>query len=413
VFSKFFIERPVLSNVIAIVIVLIGAVALYALPVSQYPDITPPVVQVQTRYPGASPQIIADTVATPIEERMNGVEGMLYMQSTSAADGTYTLNVTFNVGTDLNFAQTLVQNRVAQALSQLPNAVQTQGVTTRKKSTSILQIITLSSPDGRYDSLFLANYATINLRDELSRLPGVGDVIIFGAGQYSMRVWLDPNQLAARNLTPTDVVDAIRGQSQQVAAGQVGAPPAPANQDFQLTVNVPGRLADPAEFGAIIVKTEQGPSTRITRVRDIARIELGAQTYSQFFRLDKRPAAGIAVFQLPGANALDVGREVSGKIAELSKRFPQGLEYGIPFDTNLFVKASIHEVYMTLLEAAILVLIVILVFVQDWRAMLVPATTVPVTIIGAFAAMAAMGFTVNLLTLFAIVLAIGIVVDDA
>ena len=226
-------------------------------------------------------------------------------------------------------------------------------------------------------------------------------------------MWLDPNQLAARNLTPTDVVDAIRGQSQQVAAGQVGAPPAPANQDFQLTVNVPGRLADPAEFGAIIVKTEQGPSIRITRVRDIARIELGAQTYSQFFRLDKRPAAGIAVFQLPGANALDVGQEVSAKIAELSKHFPQGLQYGIPFDTNLFVKASIHEVYMTLLEAAILVLIVILVFVQDWRAMLVPATTVPVTIIGAFAAMAAMGFTVNLLTLFAIVLAIGIVVDDA
>ncbi|MGA7980006.1 MAG: multidrug efflux RND transporter permease subunit [Chromatiaceae bacterium] len=414
-FSKFFIERPVLSNVIAIIIVLIGAVALYGLPVSQYPDITPPIVQVQTRYPGASAQTIADTVANPIEEQINGVEGMIYMQSTSAADGTYTLNVTFAVGTDLDFAQTLVQNRVAQALPGLPDPVQTQGVTTRKKSTAILQIITFSSPDGRYDSLFLANYATINLRDALARLPGVGDVIIFGAGAYSMRVWLDPTQLAARNLTPSDVVNAIRGQSQQVAAGQVGAPPAPRDQDFQITVNVPGRLADAQAFGDIIVKTEQGngTSTRITRVRDVARIELGAQTYSQFFRLDTKQAAGIAVFQLPGANALDVAQEVSAKMAELSKNFPPGLEYGIPFDTTLFVKASIHEVYKTLFEAAILVLIVILVFVQDWRAMLVPATTVPVTIIGAFAAMAAMGFTINLLTLFAIVLAIGIVVDDA
>jgi HAE1 family hydrophobic/amphiphilic exporter-1 len=413
VFSKFFIERPVLANVIAIIIVLIGAVALYRLPVSQYPEITPPIVQVQTRYPGASARIIADTVATPIEEQVNGVEGMIYMQSTSAADGTYTLNVTFDVGTDLNFAQTLVQNRVAQALPGLPDSVQTQGVTTRKKSTSILQIITLSSPDGRYDSLFLANYATINLRDEIARLPGVGDVNIFGAGEYSMRVWLDPGQLAARNLTPADIVKAIRGQNQQVAAGQVGAPPAPRDQDFQITVNVPGRLADPKEFGDIIVKAEQGPSARITRVRDVARIELGAQTYSQFFRLDTKQAAGIAVFQLPGANALDVAREVDARMAELAGNFPPGLEYGIPFDTTLFVKASIHEVYMTLFEAAVLVLIVILVFVQDWRAMLVPATTVPVTIIGAFAAMAALGFSVNLLTLFAIVLAIGIVVDDA
>jgi HAE1 family hydrophobic/amphiphilic exporter-1 len=415
VFSKFFIERPVLSNVIAIIIVLIGAVALYSLPVSQYPEITPPIVQVQTRYPGASAQLIADTVATPIEEQVNGVEGMIYMQSTSAADGTYTLNITFDVGTDLDFAQTLVQNRVAQALPGLPDPVQTQGVTTRKKSTAILQIITLSSPQNRYDSLFLANYATINLRDELARLPGVGDVIIFGAGEYSMRVWLNPDQLAARNLTPADVVNAIRGQNQQVAAGQVGAPPAPQNQDFQITVNVPGRLNDKKEFDDIIVKTEQkqGQTTRITRMRDVARTELGAQTYSQFFRLDTKEAAGIAIFQLPGANALEVAQEVTALMAKLSKHFPPGLQYGIPFDTTLFVKASIHEVYMTLFEAAILVLIVILVFVQDWRAMLVPATTVPVTIIGAFAAMAAMGFSVNLLTLFAIVLAIGIVVDDA
>jgi HAE1 family hydrophobic/amphiphilic exporter-1 len=415
VFSKFFIERPVLSNVIAIIIVLIGAVALYGLPVSQYPEITPPVVQVQTRYPGASAQIIADTVANPIEEQVNGVEGMIYMQSTSAADGTYTLNVTFEVGTDLDFAQTLVQNRVAEALPGLPDPVQTQGVTTKKKSTAILQIITLSSPRGRYDSLYLSNYATLNLQDELARLPGVGDVVIFGAGEYSMRVWLDPNQLAARNLTPDDVANAIRGQSQQVAAGQVGAPPAPSDQDFQITVNVPGRLADPDQFGDIIVKTEQdsGTTTRITRVRDVARIELGAQTYSQFFSLDGLQAGGAAIFQLPGANALQVAEEVKAKMEELSKSFPPGLEYDIPFDTTMFVKASIQEVYMTLFEAMILVLIVIMVFVQDWRAMLVPATTVPVTIVGAFAAMAALGFTVNLLTLFAIVLAIGIVVDDA
>jgi len=416
VFSKFFIERPVLSNVIAILILVIGAVALYGLPVSQYPEITPPIVQVQTRYPGASAQTIAETVANPIEEQVNGVEDMIYMQSTSAADGTYTLNVTFDVGTDLDFAQTLVQNRVAQALSGLPQPVQTQGVTTRKKSTSILQIITLGSPDGRYDSLFLANYATIDLQDALARLPGVGGVTIFGAGEYSMRVWLDPDQLAARSLTPDDVIRAIRGQSQQVAAGQVGAPPAPSNQDFQITVDVPGRLADAQAFGDIIVKTEPGDagtSTRITRVRDVARIELGAQTYSQFFREDGKQAAGIAIFQLPGANALEVAQEVTAKMAELAKRFPKGLQYTIPFDTTLFVKASIQEVYKTLFEAAILVLIVILVFVQDWRAMLVPATTVPITIIGAFAAMAAMGFTVNLLTLFAIVLAIGIVVDDA
>ncbi len=414
-FSKFFIERPVLSNVIAIIIVLIGAVALYGMPVSQYPEITPPVVQVQTRYPGASAQTIADTVANPIEEQVNGVEGMIYMQSTSAADGTYTLNVTFDVGTDLDFAQTLVQNRVAQALAGLPDSVQKQGVTTQKKSTAILQIITLSATDGRYDSLFLANYATINLRDELARLPGVGDVNIFGAGLYSMRIWLDPNALAARNLTPSKVVDAIRGQNQQVAAGQVGAPPAPSGQDFQITVNVPGRLSDATAFGDIIVKSEpgSGTSTPVTRVRDVARIELGAQTYSQFFRLDTKQAAGIGIFQSPGANALAVAKEVSDKMEELSKRFPPGLTFGIPFDTTLFVKASIEEVYKTLFEAGILVLIVIMVFVQDWRAMLVPATTVPVTIIGAFAAMAAMGFTVNLLTLFAIVLAIGIVVDDA
>ncbi|MGE5145465.1 MAG: efflux RND transporter permease subunit, partial [Candidatus Eiseniibacteriota bacterium] len=412
-FSKFFIERPVLANVIALFIVLIGAVSLYALPVSQYPQITPPTVQVTTRYPGATARVLIDTVALPIEQQVNGVENMLYMQSTSASDGTYSLIVTFKVGTDLDFAQVLVQNRVAIALPLLPPEVQKQGVTTKKKSTAILQIVTLSSPDNRYDSLFLRNYATINLKDAVARLPGVGDVNVFGAGDYSMRVWLDPQKLQARGLTPKDVIDAINQQNQQVAAGQVGMPPAPAGQNFQYTVSVLGRLADAREFADIVVKVEQGNGGRITRIKDIGRVELGAQSYSQFFQYDGKPAAGLAIFQLPEANAIQIAQEVKSTMATLSKAFPQGIAYAIPFDTTRFVDASIHEVYLTLIEAAVLVLIVIMVFLQDWRAMLVPATTVPVTIIGAFAAMAALGFTVNLLTLFALVLAIGIVVDDA
>jgi HAE1 family hydrophobic/amphiphilic exporter-1 len=412
-FSKYFIERPVLANVLALLMILIGAVALLRLPVAQYPPITPPTVQVTTRYPGASAQVLADTVALPIEEQVNGVQGMLYMQSTSTSDGTYTLTVTFDIGTDPDFAQVLVQNRVAIALPALPPAVQQQGVTTQKKSTAILQIVTLSSPDGRYDSLFLRNYATINLQDELARLPGVGNVNIFGAGQYSMRIWLKPDQLEARGLVPQDVINAIQQQSQQVAAGQIGMPPAASEQNFQYTVNVPGRLSDVGQFANIIVKAEAGEAGQITRLKDVARIELGAQSYGQFFKLDGQPAAGIAIFQLPEANALEVATRVSATMQRLSKDFPPGLVYGIPFDTTTFVRASINEVYRTLFIAAILVLIVIMVFVQDWRAMLVPATTVPVTIIGAFAAMAALGFSVNLATLFAIVLAIGIVVDDA
>ncbi len=411
--SKFFIDRPVLANVLAIVIVLIGAVALFTLPVSQYPNVVPPTVSVTTTYPGASADTVMNTVALPIEQQVNGVQGMLYMQSYSASDGTYTLIVTFAIGTDLNFAQVLVQNRVSQALAQLPSAVQAQGVTVQQKSTSILQIVTLTSTDGRYDSLFLSNYATISLVPELSRLPGVGNVNVFGVGQYSMRVWLDPQQLYSRNLGPQDVVDAIKQQNQQVTSGQVGAPPAPAGQDFQYTVNVEGRLADPAQFGNIIVKVDPNNGGQITRIKDVGRVELGAQTYSQVSKLNGKPSAGVAIFQLPTANALQVADEVDAKMKELAQRFPQGLTYTIPFDTTLFVTASIDEVYKTLYEAAILVLIVILVFLQDWRAMLVPATTVPVTIIGAFAAMAALGFTVNLSTLFAIVLAIGIVVDDA
>ena len=409
--SKFFIERPVLSNVIAILMVLIGGVCLFRLAVAQYPDVVPPTVQVTTRYPGASAKTVIDTVALPIEQQVNGVEDMLYMQSYSGADGTYSLTVTFKIGTDLNFAQVLVQNRVSSALSQLPQSVQNQGVTVQKKSTAILLFVTLTSPNATYDSLFLSNYATINIRDELSRLPGVGNVTVFGAGQYSMRVWLDPNKLQVRNLMPQDVVSSIQQQSQQVTAGQIGAPPTPAGQAFQYTLNVNGRLSDKSQFEDIIVKT--GSNGDVTRVRDVGWVELGAQTYSQQFSLNNKPATGIGVFQSPGANALEVEKAVEQKMAVLAKAFPQDVKYDTPFDTTKFVSESINEVYKTLIEAGLLVLVVILIFLQDWRAMLVPATTVPVTIIGAFAAMAALGFTVNISTLFAIVLAIGIVVDDA
>ena len=315
--SKFFIERPVLSNVIAILMVLIGGVALFDLAVAQYPDVVPPTVQVTTRYPGASAKTVIDTVALPIEQQVNGVEDMIYMQSYSGADGTYTLTVTFKIGTDLNFAQVLVQNRVSSALAQLPPSVQNQGVTVQKKSTSILLFVTLTSPDSKYDSLYLSNYATLNLKDELSRLPGVGNVTVFGAGQYSMRVWLDPNKLQTRGLMPQDVVQAIQQQSQQVTAGQIGTPPTPPGQAFQITLNVNGRLDDASQFEDIIVKT--GNNGDVTRVRDVGWVELGAQTYSQIFSLNKQPAAGIGVFQSPGANALEVeqrGREEDGGAGE-------------------------------------------------------------------------------------------------
>lgn len=411
--SKFFIARPVLANVLAILFVLIGGVALFALPVAQYPNVVPPTVQVTTRYPGASAETIMQNVALPIEQAVNGVENMLYMQSTSTAAGTYTLTVTFKIGTDLDFAQVLVQNRVAGVLASLPRAVQAQGVTVQKVSTAILQIVTLAGKNGQYSSLFLSNYATINLVNELSRLPGVGNVSVFGAGQYAMRVWLDPNKLKAFQLTPADVTNAIENQNSEVTAGQIGAPPAPPGQSLQYTVNVAGKLEDPAQFANIVVKAGNGTGGQIVRVRDVGRVELGAQTYTQSFTLDGQPAAGMGIYLTPGANALAVAHEVKQKMETLAKAFPPGLEWNIPFDTTSFVAASIHEVYKTLIEAGILVLIVIVVFLQDWRASLVPATTVPVTIIGAFAAMAALGFTINLSTLFAIVLTIGIVVDDA
>ena len=320
--SKFFIERPVLSNVIAILMILIGGVCLFRLAVAQYPDVVPPTVQVTTRYPGASAKTVIDTVALPIEQQVNGVEDMLYMQSYSAADGTYSLTVTFKIGTDLNFAQVLVQNRVSSALSQLPQSVQNQGVTVQKKSTAILLFVTLTSPNATYDSLFLSNYATINIRDELSRLPGVGNVTVFGAGQYSMRVWLDPNKLQARGLMPQDVIQAIQQQSQQVTAGQVGAPPTPPGQAFQYTLNVNGRLDDTSQFEDIIVKT--GNNGDVTRVRDVGRVELGAQTYSQMFSLNSKPSTGIGVFQSPGANALEVEAAVAEEDGGACQGVPAG-----------------------------------------------------------------------------------------
>jgi hydrophobic/amphiphilic exporter-1 (mainly G- bacteria), HAE1 family len=411
--SRFFINRPVLSNVIALAVVLIGLVALFQLPSAQYPNVVPPTVQVTTLYPGASARTLVESVALPIEQQVNGVEDMIYMQSTSADDGTYNLAVTFAIGTDADKAQVLVQNRVAIAISSLPQEVQLQGVTTKKQSTSILEFVALTSPDSRFDSLFLSNYAVINVQDELRRLPGISDVTVLGAGQYAMRVWLNPDLLQARGLVPQDVIAIIQQQSQEVTAGQVGAPPAPNGQDFQYTLNLKGRLDDPAEFENIIVKVDPANGGQITRVRDVGHAELGAQTYSVLFNLDGRPGAGIAISLLPEANAIAVSNEVKAKMDELAKSFPEGLVYTIPYDTTKFVRAAIFEVYRTLIEAALLVLIVILVFLQDWRAMLVPATTVPVTLIGAFAAMAALGFSINLPTLFALVLAIGIVVDDA
>ena len=409
--SKFFIERPVLANVIALMMMLIGAVSIFGLPISQYPPMTPPTVQVTTSYPGASAALVQQLVASNIENQVNGVENMLYMQSDSTNDGRYTLTVTFAVGTNPDLAQVNVQNRVAIALPTLPSAVQKQGVTTKTQSTAILQFVTVTSTNPERDALFLSNFANLQMQNRLARIPGVAAANVFGVGNYSMRVWLDPAQLKMRNLSPSDVMSAINRQNVLLAAGQVGAPPVPNGQDFQLTLNVTSALDTPEEFGRIALKTnDQGETTRL---RDVARIEMGSQNYSQFFKVDQQPAGGIAIYQLPGANAIATAKAVRDEMERISKNFPKDIHWAIPFDTTIFVTASINEVYHTLFEAGILVLLVIMLFLQDWRATLVPATTVPVTIIGAFACMAALGFSINLLTLFAIVLCIGIVVDDA
>jgi hydrophobic/amphiphilic exporter-1 (mainly G- bacteria), HAE1 family len=425
--SRFFIERPILANVIAIITILLGAVCLYNLPVAQYPQIVPPTIQVNTSYAGASADTVANTIGIPIEQSVNGVENSIYMQSTSGSDGTYTLTVTFAIGTDLNVAVALVQNAVNSALPQLPQQVRAQGVNVKKVSTNILLIESLYSDDNRFDETFLSNYAIINLQSPIARLPGVGQITIFGAGPYSMRVWLDPNKLRAFGLTVLDVQNAIQHQNIQVASGQIGGPPAPSNQVFQFTVNTLGRLSDAEQFENIIVKA-QPPATEasqtlkssesqqtaaIVRIRDIAKVELSQQQYTIFSGLSGKTTAHIAVFALPGANALQVAAETRNLMTQMSKAFPPGLKYTTLYDTTLFINQSIHAVYQTLIEAGILVLIVIMLFLQNFRAMLVPATTVPVTIIGAFAAMALLGFTVNLMTLFALILSIGIVVDDA
>jgi multidrug efflux pump len=419
VLAKFFIERPIFAWIISLVIVLVGGVAALLLPISQYPDITPPTVQVSATYPGADARVVADSVAAPIEQQVNGVERMMYMSSQCTNDGSYNLTITFELGTDLNFAQVLVQNRVALAMPQLPTEVQVQGVNTKKKSPSILLVVNLFSPDNTYDDLYLSNYATIQIKDELLRINGVGDVTYLGQRDYSMRVWLDPDKMATRNLTTMDVVNAVKSQNVQVAAGQIGRPPILSGQKFQYTMSTLGRLDEEKQFGDIVVKTSEGTSqsgkqsSKVVRLHDISRIELGAQQYDQIARLDGRPTVGLGVFQLPGSNALDVAEKIQHKMKELKKRFPVGVDYQIVYDTTPFINESIHEVYKTLFEAVILVAIVVLFFLQDWKAMILPMIDVPVSLIGTFAVMAVLGFTLNNLTLFGLVLAIGIVVDDA
>jgi HAE1 family hydrophobic/amphiphilic exporter-1 len=411
VLSRFFIDRPIFANVIAIITMIVGGVAVFGLPIEQYPEITPPTVVVNAMYPGANAQTVADTVASPIEQQVNGVEGMLYMSSTCSSDGSYGLTVTFEIGTDLDQAQVLVQNLVAVALPQTPEEVRRQGITVRKQSTSIVIVVSLTSEKDEYDALFLSNYANLRMRDELSRVPGVGNVTIFGSNNYSMRVWLNPEKLKARNLTTQDVFAAIAEQNVQVAAGQVGQQPAPNSLEFQYIVSALGRLSDPQQFENIVIKS--GDDGRITYLKDVARVELGAQSYDLYSEKGGKPSASLGIFQLPGANALDVAEGVREAVARMKPSFPPGMLVDFPLDTTAFVSESIESVYHTILEAGALVLIVILLFLQDWRAVLVPATTVPVTIVGTFAAMYALGFSVNMLTLFGLVLAIGIVVDDA
>ena len=414
--SKFFIERPILANVIAIITVILGLVSMGQLPIAQYPQIVPPTIQVSTNYPGASAEVIAKTVGIPIEEGVNGVEKSIYLYSTSGSDGSYTLTITFEVGTDLNASLTLVQNLVNGQLAQLPEAVQKQGVSVRKVSTNILMAISLYSEDERYDETYLANYAQINLLYPIWRIPGVGQIGVKGAGNYSMRIWMNPDKLKSFGLTTTDVADAVRSQNNQVVAGQLGGPPVPDDQSYQFTINALGRLTEISEFENIIIKTvmpQDGGTAQIVRVKDVARVELDQKSYINFSAVSGHKAAQLLVYALPGANALDVGEQVRALTKKMSEDFPEGLQYKILYDTTTFIDQSIHAVYETLYEAGFLVLAVVVLFLQNWRATLVPATTVPVTIIGAFAAMAALGFSINLMTLFALILAIGIVVDDA
>jgi len=411
VFVNFFIDRPIFASVLAIVIVVAGAVAIPFLPIAMFPEITPPQVVVTANYPAASAEVVEQTVTTPIEQQVNGVEDMIYMSSRSGSDGTMTLNVTFRVGTDLDIAAVNVQNRVSIAQAKLPADVTRQGLTITKQSPDLVEIVALISPDGSRDELYLANYATLQVVDVLARVPGVGQVTVFNGRDYGMRLWLNPERLASLGLTAGDVADAVREQNLQAAAGQIGQPPALPGQQFQYTVTTRGRLSTPAEFEDIVLRTRSDGS--LLRVRDVARVELGAQSYGSFGRVGGKPAALIGIFQLPGANALDVSKGVQAAVARLAPSFPSGVTHARPYNTTEFVRVSIEEVVQTLLIAIILVVLTVYVFLQDWRATLIPTLTIPVSLVGTFAVISVFGFSINTLTLFGLVLAIGIVVDDA
>jgi multidrug efflux pump subunit AcrB len=410
VFSRFFINRPIFASVLSIVIVLGGSIALFTLPVAQYPEIAPPTVEVSASYPGANAQVVADTVAAPIEQQVNGVEGMMYMSSQCTNDGNYTLTVTFKPGSDLNISQVLVQNRESLAEPILPDLVKRRGISVKKKSPNVLMIVNLVSKDESRTNLELSNFATIQIRDDLSRLPGVGDITYLGQRDYSMRLWLDPQKLATYNLIPQDVINAVQAQNVQVAAGQIGQPPTPPGQVSQYIITTLGRLENTEQFENIIVKNS---NSSLVYLKDVANIELGAQSYDQTCTLDGKPSVALSIYQLPGSNALDVARRVKDRMKQLRKSFPPGIDYAIVYDTTPFINESIREVFETLFDAIVLVAVVVLVFLQNWRSTLIPLIAVPVAIIGTFAVMAAMGFSLNNLTLFGLVLAIGIVVDDA
>ncbi|MCP1445644.1 multidrug efflux pump [Pseudomonas sp. GGS8] len=410
-FSQFFISRPIFAAVLSLLILIAGAISLFQLPISEYPEVVPPTVVVRANFPGANPKVIGETVAAPLEQAITGVENMLYMSSQSTADGKITLTITFALGTDLDNAQVQVQNRVTRSEPKLPEEVTRIGITVDKASPDLTMVVHLTSPDKRYDMLYLSNYALLNIKDELARLGGVGDVQLFGMGDYSLRVWLDPNKTASRNLTATDVVTAIREQNRQVAAGALGAPPAPNATAFQLSVNTQGRLVSEEEFENIIIRS--GENGEITRLKDIARVELGSSQYALRSLLNNQPAVAIPIFQRPGSNAIQISNDVRAKMAELKKNFPEGMDFSIVYDPTIFVRGSIEAVVHTLFEALILVVLVVILFLQTWRASIIPLVAVPVSLIGTFAVMHLFGFSLNALSLFGLVLAIGIVVDDA
>jgi multidrug efflux pump len=409
--SKFFIDRPRFAAVLSILIFVAGALAVWKLPISEYPEVVPPSVVVRAVFPGANPKVLAETVASPLEDAVNGVENMLYMSSQSTADGTLQLTVTFKVGTNADQAQVNVQNRISQALPRLPEIVRTLGVTTVKSSPDLTMVVHLVSPDQRYDTLYLRNYALLNVKDVLARIPGVGQSFVFGGGDYSMRIWLDPNKVASRGLTAADVTRAIREQNVQVAAGVVGSQPASNGAEFQLSVNTLGRLSTPEEFADIVLRS--GSDGAIVRLKDVGRVELASSDYSLNSTLNNKPAVAVAIFQAPGSNALNLSTEVRAAMAELKRNFPEGVDFTIVYDPTEFVRASIKEVIVTLLEAILLVVIVVVLFLQTWRASIIPLLAVPVSVVGTFAVMLAAGFSINALSLFGLVLAIGIVVDDA